>query len=229
MVKLLYGSAFRAANAYERFYGGPDFRTNPGVRPETLRSGEVVIEQYLGDKLRALANAYWYRMGDMIALGQVGGFYQYANLNDVDARGIGFELEAKLPSGLRGRASYLLQKATVTPVGGAEADLPNSPRHLAKLNLIAPLWRHSVFAAAEARYLSQRQTVQSLGGTAGPVDGYFLADLALTVKPMARLTLTAIVRNLTNQKYLDPASDEHVQNGIPQDGLSVWLRAAFSM
>ena len=36
-------------------------------------------------------------------------------------------------------------------------------------------------------------------------------------------------RNLTNQKYLDPASDEHVQNGIPQDGFTAWLRATFSM
>ena len=229
VIKLLYGSAFRAANAYERFYGGPDFQINPGVRPETLRSGEVVLEQYLGEHVRALANAYWYRMNDMIAFTQIGGLYTYDNLNAVDARGVGVELEAKWASGLRGRVSYLLQKATVSQASAAEADLPNSPHHLAKLTMIVPVWRQMVFAALEARYLSQRQTVQSLGGTASPMDGYFLADLAITVKPTKRLTLTAIARNLTNQKYLDPASDEHVQNGIPQDGFTAWLRATFSM
>ena len=229
VIKLLYGSAFRAANAYERFYGGPDFLINPSVRPETLRSGEVVLEQYLGEKVRALANAYWYRMSDMIALTQVGGLYQYANLNAVEARGIGFEVEAKWPSGVRGRVNYLLQKATVSQAGSSASELPNSPRHLAKLNLTVPVWRQKVFAAADARYLSRRRTVQSLAGTASPVDGYFLADLALTVKPIPRLSVSAILRNLTNQKYLDPASEEHVQNGIPQDGISAWLRVTFAM
>jgi hypothetical protein len=37
------------------------------------------------------------------------------------------------------------------------------------------------------------------------------------------------MRNVTNNKYLDPASDEFREPSLAQDGLSVWLRVRYDL
>ena len=56
--KYLYGSAFRAPNAYElnTFYFGV-----PNLRPESIDTHELVWERYTNDWLRTSVSTYWYK------------------------------------------------------------------------------------------------------------------------------------------------------------------------
>ena len=65
--KYLYGSAFRAPNAYEMntFNFGDEVET---LRPESIDTHEVVWERYINDWLRTSVSTYWYRADNLITL-----------------------------------------------------------------------------------------------------------------------------------------------------------------
>jgi outer membrane receptor protein involved in Fe transport len=44
-LKALYGTAFKAPNAYELYYSGPNNKGNTGLTPETIDTYELVFEQ----------------------------------------------------------------------------------------------------------------------------------------------------------------------------------------
>jgi iron complex outermembrane receptor protein len=84
-------------------------------------------------------------------------------LEEVHGKGLEFQLSEKRPSGWEGRLSYTVQASR------SQLDndtLTNSPKHLAKINLIAPLWSKKLFASFEGQEVSRRETVKetSLGG-----------------------------------------------------------------
>ncbi len=61
--KLLYGEAFRAPNAYERFYYPA---TGPDLDPENIRTYEGVFEQYIGDRDRLSLSGHRYSVDNLI-------------------------------------------------------------------------------------------------------------------------------------------------------------------
>ena len=87
--KLLYGQAFRAPNVFELYYEAPGSnKPNPGLSPETIRTYELVYEQYLPANLRFSASGYYYEIHHLIsqqvdALGQT----YYANVDQTQAEG----------------------------------------------------------------------------------------------------------------------------------------------
>jgi outer membrane receptor for ferrienterochelin and colicins len=231
-IKLMYGSAFRAANAYERFYGtdlaNGGFTANPNLRPESIDSYELVIVQSLSSHLHVLGSAYSFHMRDMIALytDASSGMLSFQNLAEVKAHGAGLEVEGAWPF-VRFRASYVIQRATWTEAGVASTSLANSPHHMVKGRLVVPLLRERLQVFAEGWFLSQRDSVQSLAGTAEPVPAYLQLNLGGTLKLMPALALQLVARNVTNDKHRDPASDEFHQPDLQQQGLSVWLRLRY--
>jgi outer membrane receptor for ferrienterochelin and colicins len=228
-IKLIYGAAFRGANAYERFYEANVNLPNPGLKPERIRTGEIVGEQYLGDNLRGSVSIYQYEMDGLIAIGEpTPGVFQNNNLPVVEARGASVELEARWDSGLRARGSYALQSVRNTDASLIKDSLANSPQHIGKVHAQIPLWSDRLYAAVEGLYLSERQTPQSLKDpTVATVPGYVLTNLTLTYALNDATRLSLASRNLLNTSYADPGSDFHTQNAIPQNGRSVWLRASY--
>jgi iron complex outermembrane receptor protein len=224
-VKLLLGSAFRAPNAYERFYTSTTYVTNPALRSERIRTAEVVVEQYLGEDVRALVAGYLYRIDDLIALrtDPATDLLVFDNISDVDGRGAELEIEARLAGDVRGRAGYTLASTTGRR-DGVEAELPNSPRHVVKLALVAPLLRDRLSLSAEAHVTSERLSSHA---DMAPVDGSFVAHAAALWRlPVPGVTLTASVRNLLDGRHVDPGSEEHVQSTIRQNGRTAWLELA---
>ena len=66
-LKLLYGQAFRAPNAYELFWHQQGVaKANPDLRPETNRTTELVLEQYFGTHLRVAATGFHYGIEGLI-------------------------------------------------------------------------------------------------------------------------------------------------------------------
>jgi len=223
--KLLYGEAFRAPSAFEFFYndGGLSLKSNPALKPEKIRTYELVYEQYLGDHLRSSLSGFYYRIEDLIIqqTDPADGLNQFQNAESADAKGAELELEGKWSNGLQGRLSYTIQDAKNIQSGKA---LTNSPRHLAKLNLIAPLIREKVFAGIEEQYTGRRAT-ESGGYSAAS----YITNLTLFSKNLLpRLELSATLYNLFDTHYGDPVSTDLAPVDIVgQDGRTFRVKLTY--
>ena len=222
-VKLLYGEAFRAPTNFEIYYGSAGFfKPSPNLRPETIRTTEVVFEKYVGDHLRLSASGYVYHIKDLITqeLDPADGLISFRNDDAIAAKGLEVEIAGKLARGFEGTGSYTLQQTRDRETG---QELTNSARHLGKLNLSTPLFKRSVIAAFQLQYSSQTKT---LNGTYLP--SLYLANFTLFSKKLAKGLDTSFgVYNLFDQKYANPGSDAHLQNSIEQDGRNLRLKFTF--
>lgn len=222
-VKLLYGQAYRAPNAFELYYSFPGAggqKPNPDLRPERIATYELAVERYYTDRLRLGASIFHYAVKDLInaTTDPADGLLVFRNLDRARATGAGIEAERAWRGGARLRASYSLQQ--VEDATGAR--LTNSPRHLAKLNWAAPLPLGRLRAGLELQYTGARRTL------AGETGGYWLANLNLGAAELARgLDAALTLYNLFDKRYADPAGGEHLQDAIPQDGRSLRLKLVY--
>ncbi|MBI4742337.1 MAG: TonB-dependent receptor [Betaproteobacteria bacterium] len=215
-LKLLYGSAFRAANAFERFYDFPSAPTqqgNPGLKPEVIDTYEAVWEQYLGPATRASAGVYRYRIAGWIVQGDNGGALQYQNRPPVSGRGAEFGLEHRFDGGAALRASYSAQQVADRPAGL----LNGAPRRMAKLNFSSPLfgttaWRTGI----EAQYVDRRATP---GGWTG---GYTLVNATLRWRPRGEkgVEVSASIFNLFDKRWYGVFPDDSLSSGVPREVLA---------
>jgi iron complex outermembrane receptor protein len=211
--KLLYGEAFRAPNVFELYYEAPGANSaNPHLQPETIRTYELVWQQYLPANFRFTASGYYYEIHDLISQA-VDAFDQtfFANVDEVHARGLELELQHRSAWGLEARLSYAFQRAENSSTG---QELSNSPRQLARFDLITPIFRDRLFADLEVIGSSGVRT------QAGKeTDGYAVVNLTLFSQRIAKgLEVSATVYNLFNTQYAYPVSQDLRQDSITQDG-----------
>ncbi len=223
-IKALYGQAFRAPSAYERFYAGTGFKSNPNLDAEGIKTYELVFEHSLSPHIRATATGYFYRINNLVSLetDPSDGQLVFQNAGKTEAKGLELQLEMDDtgPIGVAGRIGYALQSVDDQRT---EERLTNSPKHLVNLNVIVPLVRDKLFAGLEVRYTSERNTLA--GNT---TDDYFITNLTLFSENILKgLEVSASVRNLFDAEFADPGSGEHVQDKIPQDGRSFWLKVKY--
>ena len=219
--KLLYGQAFRAPNSYELYYDSPSNNGNPGLKPETIRTYEAVYEHYLGLHYRFSLSGYYYQVKDLInQVTDSNGTFTFRNLNQVEAKGLELEAEANYANGWLARVSYALQRTEDADTG---AELSNSPRHLAKFNLIAPLYRDKLFAGGEIQYHSMVKTLANR-----KTDDFTLVNLTLfSQKWLKGLEASASVYNLFDTQYGYPGAGDHLQDIIMQDGRSFRVKLTY--
>lgn len=223
-LKLLYGRAFRAPNAYELYYhdGGYSQKAPLELDPETIDTYEIVLERALTSNLNATLSGFYYVMDDLI--GQYtdpdDGLLVFRNIEEVEARGVELALAGRWENGLGVRTSYSYVEAENKDT---EETLVDSPRHLAKLNLIAPVVKDTLFAGLEIQYNGRSRT---LGGE--QADDFLLTNLALTyISPSKRLEIAAGLYNLFDVDYSYPAFGEHRQDQIEQDGRTFRIRLLY--
>jgi iron complex outermembrane receptor protein len=223
-IKLLYGEAFRAPNAFEQFYSSSQaYKANPHLKPEYIKTYELVVERYLGDHLRAAASGYYYKIDDLITQTEDPSDNRliFKNQDSVEAKGLELDLEGKWASGWEGRLSYALQKAEDGKTGKR---MTNSPQHLVKFNFVVPLIHDKLSAGIESHYMSARRTL--LGKTASD---YFVTNLTLSsVNFLRGVELSGSIYNLFDQRYGNPGAGEHKQDIIEQDGRTFWLKLKYS-
>src|SRR5262249_926636 len=221
------GSAFRAPNAFEAFFESPAFKSNPSLKPETIRTYELVYEQELPYHLRFSAAGYYYKIDDLISQSvATDGRNVFENLDQVDARGLELKLEGGHPSGVRARLSYALQRAEDSRT---DQELSNSPRHLAKLNVLVPIYEDKILAGLELQYSSD---VKTLAGNR--TDPYWLLNATLFSQKLIKgLEFSASVYNLLDQRYSYPGGAEHCVDPlhcvdvIQQDGISFRVKLTY--
>lgn len=228
-LKFLYGEAFRAPGAYEMFWndGGVSQKENPDLQAEQIATWETVWEERLGTHLKSTAAGYYYGIDNLITSvsDPVDSLTVFRNLGGVRGMGLELELQARWASGIDSRVSYTWQRTEDEDSG---ARLPNSPEHLAKAHLSAPLAWGGLFVAIEGLYQSRREPARPDHTT--PVGGYTLANATLTGGEWVKgLELSFSIYNLFNTKYADLGGAEHVQETIPRDGRSARLKATYTL
>jgi iron complex outermembrane receptor protein len=211
-LKFLYGSAFRAPVVYELYYGS---HANPDLKPESIRTFEVVVEQYAMGNLRLTGSAYVYSIDDLVSVDTVSNMFE--NIDQVSTKGLEFEIEKRFKNGFEMTYSSTLQNNRDL---GTDRILTNSPRHLAKLNARVPIKGDKLGVGAEVQYTSRRLT---LAGNDAP--GFAIANLTFLSRQVAKgLDLSASVYNVFDKKYGDPGGAQLIQDVIEQDGRSFRLK-----
>ncbi len=210
--KILYGSAFRSPNVFELYYQDSVSQTaNPGLKPEKIKTYEIIYEQYIGSNIRASLSGFYYTINDLIVAAADPANStktKYMNLNNVEADGVEAELEGKWGNGWAGRVSYSFQDAWNSDTGVTLAD---SPQHLAKVNLTIPLVRDKIFFGLEEQYTSKRKTLVN-GNFA---KSFFVTNLTLHSRELLKgLELSVSLYNLFDYRYGDPGGPEHIQDTV---------------
>jgi len=226
-LKLLYGTAFRAPNAYEMYYDDQGLSQfgNPALKPETIRSLEAVLEQSLGYNIRFTVTGFQERIRNLINQqpfdpADPDSPFIYSNSGESWSTGAEAEMEGKWP-GLEGRLSYTYQNAENHTTGEW---LTNSPRQLVKGQFSASFRENRIVPALNFRYSGPRKTL--LGNQAG---GYAVTDFTLSGRRLLPgLEVSASVYNLFDKAYADPGGQEHVQDTLPQDGRSFRVKVTAS-
>jgi iron complex outermembrane receptor protein len=121
---------------------------------------------------------------------------------------------------LKGLISYTYQKTENKQTGET---VTNSPIHLIKANLLVPLLKNKIFAGLEEQYTSKRSLLD--GSEAA---SFFITNLTFSAQNFIKgMEVSLSVYNLLGQTYTDPASREHTQSAIEQDGLSFRLKMTY--
>ena len=223
-LKVLYGRAFRAPNPYELYYEQDP--VSAALRPERIATREIVWEQHVGSRFQITASAFNNRVRDVITRkagspSSTDGLY-FQNSEDLAGSGVEVEVQTLLPGHVGLRVADAFQSSSNRRTGGA---ISNSPGQVATLVLDAPLGRSGVVLGFNSWYISERQTV-----TGARVAPSLVSDVTLS-RPAAnrKLSLSLSVHNLFDADYGDPASEEHRQQVIPQDGRTAALRLTWRL
>jgi outer membrane receptor for ferrienterochelin and colicins len=182
----------------------------------------LVFERYVHKYTSFSASGFYNQIGGLISQTTdfSTGLIRFSNLEDVHGKGLEFQLSEKRPSGWEGRLSYTLQESHSSLSG---QPLSNSPRHLAKVNLIAPLLRKKLFASFEGQEISRRFTV--LGTEVG---ASFVANATLSSEDLlGRLRVSASLYNLFNEPYADPVGQEIRGASVVQDGRTFRVKLTY--
>jgi iron complex outermembrane receptor protein len=212
--KLLAGRAFRAPNEYELHFSSTYFEPNPALEPERIETLELVAERLIGGGVQVSASTFRNRLSALIN-GRVDSTNNnkliFVNADAIESKGVDLGLRINRGHGPSGQLTYSYQR---TEDRGTGIELTNSPRHMAKLELLAPLNISNITAGVDAQYVSGMRTI------AGSIDpGNVVTNLSL-LAPLGfrRFDISATAYNLFGVKYGVPGFNEHVQNIIPQNG-----------
>jgi outer membrane receptor for ferrienterochelin and colicins len=220
-LKLLYGEAFRAPNVYQLYYTSIDQRPNPGLQPETIRTYEAVLDQYLAQHWHGSVSLFRNEISGLIdTTTDSAGFIIFTNASDASVNGAELEIEGKWDNGVLTRASYTRQEAVDAKTG---RELVNSPKNVLKSQVSVPVWRDKIFASVELVYASDRLTL--LHHRTG--EAWLLNTTLYTRKLAPGLEVSASIYNLLDQKYGTPGGPEHVQDSLTQDGRTFRIKFTY--
>jgi len=220
--KFLYGHSFRSPNLFELYYTAPGNEANPALRPETVKTMELVWEQYFANHFRMTASGFYYPIHGLInqQVDAATGYAVFVNAKSLNLRGLEFALSRSLPRGLEGTVSYSFQEAIDN---STQMPVTNAPKYLVQASLSVPLIKQKVFASMDLQYVSKRATV------AGEYSGaYVVPNFTLFARDISkRWDISASLFNAFNRKYADPSGNGLVEDTIVQDGRSFRIKVGY--
>ena len=221
-LKFLYGQSFRPPNTFELYYDAPGNEANPSLRPETVKTMELVFEQYFANHFRMTASGFYYPIRGVISeqVDSANGNAVFENAGSLNMRGLDLGLSRSLRDGLEGTVSYTIQDA-INPSNGTP--VTNSPKHLIQASLSAPLVKQKVFASVDLQYLSKRETLA--GQYAG---AYTVTNFTLFSRRVIKgWEASASLYNAFNVRYADPAGNGLAEDVIFQNGRNFRIKVGY--
>jgi outer membrane receptor for ferrienterochelin and colicins len=220
--KFLYGQSFRAPNFFELFYAVPGNEANPSLRPETVKTMELVWEQYFANHFRMTVSGFYYPIRSLISeqVDPANGNAFFTNAGSLNLRGLDFELKRRLPVGVEGTVSYSFQDVSnpSTPMA-----VTNSPKHIVQASLSVPLIREKLFGSMDLQYVSQRATL-----TGQDTAAYVVPNVTLFSRNVLRgWELSASLYNIFNHQYGDPGGNGLAEDVIIQDGRTFRIKVGY--
>jgi outer membrane receptor for ferrienterochelin and colicins len=213
--KLLYGSAFRAPNAYERDYVYPELNAaNPNNLEEEVESYEVVGEWYAGKGFKLLGTLFYNNLRKVMQ--QDPNTLQFVSSGHYQT--YGFELGAqKRWNNNRSFKLTWTHNYTRDEVFNGGSWATDSPKNLVKLHYAEPLLDDALRIGFEEIFVDQRRT---LAGNTAP--GYHLMNINLSTKPLYGLQAAFGVYNVLNQHYkVLGGPEQYPIDTLPMDGRTV--------
>lgn len=216
-LKALAGRAFRAPNAYELYYhdGFSLAKPNPDLDAETIRTFELVWEEDLGAGLRSSVSVWRYAIDDLITqvVDEDDGLAVFVNRDEVTARGLELELDGRFENGWRSRLSQVWQQSEDED----GEPLRNSPDHLTKFDVNAPLIDESLWLGLQLQHTGERRTLDD-----DRTDAALLTNLTLRwLDEPTGWDLSATVRNVFDVDVEVPGGSELAQDRLPLSGRSL--------
>ena len=221
--KFLYGQSFRPPNQFELYYDAPGNEANPSLLPQTVKTMELVWEQYFSKHFRMAVSGFYYPIHGLISeqVDPANGNAFFANSGSMGLRGFDFALSRRLPGGLQGTASYSFQDVS----DSAHTAVPNAPKHVVQTALSAPLIRQKIFASMDLQFVSARGTL------AGPNTGaYVVPNFTVFMRNVfERWELSASIYNAFNRIYADPVGNGLAENVVFQDGRTFRIKVGYKL
>ncbi len=201
VIKLMSGTAYRQASAFERFFSQlPYILPSPNLAPERLRTLDLEYNAQLAAATRIAVTGYRYHATNLISnviIDQNLGVTQLQNGDSTRVSGVDLSVEQDLTPGLQARLSSSFASATMADGDRAQ----NAPRWTGRLGLKQELgadWR----LGTEAVYASRRLGIDNL-----PLSPFVVANLSVSRTPRAgRADVTLTVDNLFNHSYAQPVA-----------------------
>jgi iron complex outermembrane receptor protein len=220
-IKFLYGESFHSPNVYQLTNNSPTLLEESYLKPETIRSYEVVFEHYFNSHWKASSSIFRNELGNVINSSTLANSqFAYVNEGSATVDGASIELEGKWQNGLLLRSSFTRQEAFEVE---SNRWLVNSPKNVFKTQIAVPLWKEKLFGGLEVLYSSERLTLRE-----NKTPAVWLLNFTLFSKEIAPgLDVSASIYNLLDQRYAFPSGVEHVQDSIAQDGRTFQVKFTY--
>jgi iron complex outermembrane receptor protein len=187
-----------------------------------MRSAELMGTFAIGQSAALSLGGFYQSIDDRIVLqfDEADGLFFNDNTGEARVTGFDAEIDAGMSSGVNATASYTYQDGEDRATGEW---LVNSPKHLAKLNIQAPITHPSVMGGLEMQYMSKRRTAAD-----NEVDGNFITNVSVNAKRIfGGIDVAASVMNLMDEEYADPAAANLSLDSVEQNGRNFRLRLGY--
>ncbi|PPC96407.1 MAG: TonB-dependent receptor [Methylotenera sp.] len=219
-LRLSHNVGHRTPTAYEKYFADGHAQTpNYDLKMEKVSATELIAERRWSNRSRLLATIYQQSTDNMISSTAYNNI-QYFNASGTYTHGIEFEFEHHAEMGTHVRTSYAYQNSR-----DAEGEwAANSPHHLAKLNLSAPLFHSALRVGLELQAVSRRTSALNQNAS-----GYAISNITISANQvLPHLDAALTVRNVFNKRY-DHIAPDYISPiaFVAQDGRNLWLQLTY--
>lgn len=210
------GNAFHTPNLRDTFgwwtpQTGYTYAPNPDLKPETVTSMEIGVEQQVGSGTLLRATLYENRLKDLIYRTQSDALMEQsvANAGAAKVQGIELEVRQRLMNGLTAFANVTYNDSKITENSANRATegkyMTNTPQKMANIGLqgVQGPWSGSLAGHYAGKIYANDENKDVVSGVYGSYDAYFVvnAKVSYAVKKGLKLSLSA--NNLFDRDYYE--------------------------